>query len=70
MNLTVREIMAVYLMANGYDGLTDGDCGCFVDNGADNFMWAEGCGNCHPGHLCEGEEGPAIGYCENGGIPA
>lgn len=42
--MTVKEIVAEYLKANGYGGLSDGyDCGCFDD---DLIPCGEGCDQC------------------------
>ena len=60
--MTVRDIVAEYLRENGYDGLCGDECGCFMDDimpcHQDGY-W-EGVGDCPPGHLCEGEDGPEI----------
>jgi hypothetical protein len=45
--MTVNEIMTRWLLDHGYDGLTDGDCGCEVSdlaNCEDPF------GHCEPGY--------------------
>ena len=47
---TVREIVREYLVANGYDGLWNDDCGCPLDD----FMPCDPdwkfIGDCQPGH--------------------
>jgi len=46
--MTVKEIMADWLVANGYDGLvnTDAECGCVL---ADLWPCCEEWGECEPG---------------------
>lgn len=56
MPLTVRDIVAQYLRANGYDGLTSRMCCCRLDGLIPCGKYASATpGNCVPGHLGVGE---------------
>ncbi len=48
--MTVEEIVIEYLKANGFDGLYNDDCGCFLD---DLIPCSECCSNCQPGYRVE-----------------
>lgn len=52
--MEVSNIVSKYLLDNGYDGLCNDGCGCFLDD----FM---PCGNCHndcvPGYEGKFEDG-------------
>ena len=55
--MNVREIVASYLKANGFDGLYSDECGCLLDD----LMpcSSEGALTCKPGYKrpCPGPEG-------------
>jgi hypothetical protein len=63
--MTVREIVELYLEANGYDGLCGDECGCLKGDLAP----CVGCGDmidCVPGYKteCDPANCPADGDCD------
>lgn len=64
-NPTIKDIVAAYLKASGYDGLynTTGDCGCEL---ADLFACGGNDCDCQAGYKvpCDGETCPAFGDCD------
>ncbi len=57
--MTVHDIVAQYLVDNGYDGLYTDDCGCLLD---DLMPCCSECGNCEPGYKASQEEAAKVGY--------
>ncbi len=55
---TVGDILAGYLRANGFDGLSDGDeCGCRFD---DLFPCCGPQDRCFPAKVAKGEDGETM----------
>ena len=48
--MTVKEIVAAYLKANGYDGLCDENCGCYPTDDGLFICEGDGCLGCRPGY--------------------
>lgn len=60
--MNARDIIRKFLADNGYDGLTNGGCGC----GLDDLMSTDECtGDCVPAKRskCNQADCPAPGFC-------
>jgi hypothetical protein len=56
--MTVKEIVTNYLTKNGYDGLCNEECGCFLKD--ELFVCGEVYPDCLAGHEGTAEEGHQI----------